>query len=58
MNDLSVTQWMEKEGFAIYSVDGKNVVCKIQDMVEYIIALRERITELENQITVIGGRDE
>ena len=58
MNDLSVTQWIEKEGFAIVNEAGDKVTLKIQDMVEYIIALRERITELENQITVIGGRDE
>ena len=58
MNDLSVTQWIEKEGFAIVNETGDKVTLKIQDMVEYIIALRERIAELENKITVIGGRDE
>jgi hypothetical protein len=58
MNDLTVQEWMEKEGFAVYSYDGKNVSCKIQDMVEHIIALREMIAELENNITVIGGNDD
>jgi hypothetical protein len=58
MNDKTVQQWIEDEGFAVYSADSKNVILKIQDMVEYIIALRERIVELEKQLTVIGGRDE
>ena len=58
MSDIELQEWLEKEGFALYSLDRKYVICKIQDIVEYILALRERIAELENTITVIGGRDE